>query len=145
MINFAGRGLLLDIEGTTSSIRFVYDVLFPEARERVEAFLERRWSEPSVQAACRQIAADAGWADFDCDRIVAEVTARGIPLYQGSCSEVYLEKAFDATPWRPRERLHAARELGETSLMFLTHPTLTDDEVGRMCETVAEVLHEAAR
>lgn len=73
MIDFAGRGLLLDIEGTTSSIRFVYDVLFPEARERVEAFLERRWSEPSVQAACRQIAADAGWADFDRDRIVAEV------------------------------------------------------------------------
>jgi dTDP-4-amino-4,6-dideoxygalactose transaminase len=83
-----------------------------------------------------------GWTR---DRIVAEVTARGIPLYQGSCSEVYREKAFDGTPWRPSERLPIARELGETSLMFLTHPTLTDEEVGRMCGTVADVMREAAR
>jgi dTDP-4-amino-4,6-dideoxygalactose transaminase len=82
-----------------------------------------------------------GW---DRDRIVAEVTARGVPLFQGSCPEVYLEKAFDGTGWRPAERLCNARELGETSLMFLTHPTLTDAQIEKTCETVAEVLETAS-
>ena len=46
----------------------------------------------------------------------------------GSCSEVYLEKALDGTGWRPAERLPIARELGETSILFLVHPTLTQTE-----------------
>ncbi len=83
----------------------------------------------------------AGWSR---DRIVAETVARGVPLYQGSCSEVYREKAFDGTGWRPPQRLPAALELGETSLMFLTHPTLTDEEVDRVCDTVCAVLSEAS-
>ena len=83
----------------------------------------------------------AGWSR---DRIVAEVVARGVPLYQGSCSEVYLEKAFDDTGWRPDKPLPVARELGKTSLMFLTHPTLTDAEIDKTCETVGMVMEEAA-
>jgi len=81
-----------------------------------------------------------GW---DRDRIVAEITALDVPAYQGSCSEVYLEKAFDNTPWRPETRLPIARELGETSLMFLTHPTITDAEVAKMCDAVRSVLKQA--
>lgn len=81
-----------------------------------------------------------GW---DRDRIVAEATARGAPLMQGSCSEVYLEKAFDGTGWRPVQRLPRARELGATSLMFLTHPTLTEADVARICDAVSETLAEA--
>lgn len=83
-----------------------------------------------------------GWTR---DRIVAETMARGVPLYQGSCSEVYLERAFDKLPTRPLQRLPVARELGETSLMFLCHPTLTDAEVTRYCDVISEVLAEAAR
>ncbi len=83
-----------------------------------------------------------GWTR---DRIVAEVTARGVPLLQGSCSEVYLEKAFDGTGWRPAQRLPNAVELGETSLMFLTHPTLTDTDVERICAAVSETLTLASR
>jgi dTDP-4-amino-4,6-dideoxygalactose transaminase len=83
-----------------------------------------------------------GW---DRDRIVAEVTARGVPLLHGSCSEAYLEKAFDGTGWRPAQRLPGALELGESSLMFLTHPTLSDDDVARICTAVVEVLELAAR
>jgi dTDP-4-amino-4,6-dideoxygalactose transaminase len=83
-----------------------------------------------------------GW---DRDRIVAEVIARGVPLLHGSCSEAYLEKAFDGTGWRPAQRLPGALELGESSLMFLTHPTLSDDDVARICAAVAEVLELAAR
>jgi dTDP-4-amino-4,6-dideoxygalactose transaminase len=81
-----------------------------------------------------------GWTR---DRIVAEINALGVPCYQGSCSEVYLEKAFDDTPWRPAERLPVARELGETSLMFLVHPTLTESEIGSSGAAVAEVLARA--
>lgn len=83
----------------------------------------------------------SGW---DRDRIVAETVVRGVPLFQGSCSEVYLEKAFDNTGWRPETRLPVARELGETSLMFLVHPTLTDAEVDVMCEVFDVVLRDAA-
>jgi dTDP-4-amino-4,6-dideoxygalactose transaminase len=57
---------------------------------------------------------------------------------------VYLEKAFDGTGWRPAERLPVARELGETSIAFLTHPTLTTDDVQRTCSAIEQVFSEAA-
>ncbi len=83
-----------------------------------------------------------GWSR---DRIVSEIVARGVPCYQGSCSEVYLERAFDGTPWRPARPLAAARELGETSVMFLVHPTLTEAEISKTCEIVRDVLSRAGR
>ena len=67
-----------------------------------------------------------------------------MPCYQGSCSEVYLEKAFDGTGWRPAERLPVAKELGETSVMFLVHPTLTHAEVDKTCEAVRRVMRAAS-
>ena len=79
------------------------------------------------------------------DRIVAETIARGVPCYQGSCSEIYLERAFDHVPGRPRERLPVARELGETSLMFLVHPTLTDENVAKTCDVLRDVMAMAQR
>lgn len=81
-----------------------------------------------------------GWTR---DRIIDAIGERGVPCFQGSCSEVYLEKAFDGTDWRPAERLPVARELGETSLMFLVHPTLTDEEIERTCRVINEVLGQA--
>jgi dTDP-4-amino-4,6-dideoxygalactose transaminase len=81
-----------------------------------------------------------GWTR---DRIVEAVTKRGVPCYQGSCSEVYLERAFDNTPWRPAERLPVARELGETSIMFLVHPTLTSAEIDATCDAIVAVMSEA--
>lgn len=83
-----------------------------------------------------------GWSR---DRIIDEVVARGVPCYQGSCSEVYLEKAFDNTPWRPQQRLPHAKLLGETSLMMLVHPTLNADEMLRSCQALAAVLALASR
>jgi len=82
-----------------------------------------------------------GW---DRDRILGEINARGVPCFYGSCSEVYLEKAFDNTSLRPAERLPVARELGETSLMFLVHPTLTEAEIDKTCTVLAAVMDEAA-
>lgn len=82
-----------------------------------------------------------GWTR---DRIVEEVNKQGVPLLHGSCSEVYLEKAFDDTPWRPAQRLPVARSLGETSLMFLVHPTLTAAEIAKTQDVVDQVLSDAA-
>lgn len=82
-----------------------------------------------------------GW---DRDRIVNVMVERGVPCYSGSCSEVYLEKAFDDTGWRPNQPLAGARELGDTSLMFLVHPTLTKDEMNLTCSTLTSVMSEAS-
>lgn len=84
-------------------------------------------------------------ANWSRDRIIDECVKRGAVVLQGSCPEVYRERAFQDTPWRPAERLPVARELGETSLMFLCHPTLTDEEVALTLTHVAEVLGEASR
>lgn len=82
-----------------------------------------------------------GWSR---DRIIEELNSRGVPCYSGSCSEVYLERAFDGTGWRPKERLPVARELGETSLMFLVHPTLKDEEMNKTIKELKSVMHEAS-
>jgi len=84
----------------------------------------------------------SGWTR---DRIVEAINAEGVPCYQGSCSEVYLEKAFDGTPWRPRERLPVAKALGATSLMFLVHPTLTQVEIGKTVAVIQKVMEAAKR
>lgn len=83
-----------------------------------------------------------GW---DRDRIMGEMAARGVPCFSGSCSEVYREKAFDGTGWRPDQPLPVAQELGETSLMFLCHPTLTEAEIDKSCQVLKEVMAEAVK
>jgi dTDP-4-amino-4,6-dideoxygalactose transaminase len=82
-----------------------------------------------------------GW---NRDRILEAISARGVPCFSGSCSEIYLEKAFPAD-LRPSKRLPIARELGETSLMFLVHPTLREEHIAATCEAVTDVLREATR
>ncbi len=82
-----------------------------------------------------------GWSR---DRIQSEISAMGVPCFTGSCSEVYLEKAFDDTGWRPPQRLPGARELGVTALMFLVHPTLAESEIGKTCQALEHVMLQAA-
>ena len=78
-----------------------------------------------------------GW---DRDRIMNAVTAEGIPCFSGSCSEIYLEKAFVKAGIGPGKRLPAARKAGETSLMFWVHPTLGANEMQDTCRAVEKVL-----
>jgi enolase-phosphatase E1 len=63
VIVFGGRGILLDVEGTTSSISFVYDVLFTFARQHVGDFLSQHRLDPAVQATAAALAAETGAAD----------------------------------------------------------------------------------
>lgn len=81
--------------------------------------------------------------DWNRDRIMNEINKLGVPCFSGSCSEVYLEKAFTQNSVRPTQRLPAAKELGETSLMFLVHPTLTENEINQTCSAIKTVAEKA--
>ncbi|MCV2886683.1 DegT/DnrJ/EryC1/StrS aminotransferase family protein [Aestuariibacter sp. AA17] len=83
-----------------------------------------------------------GWTR---DRIMNTMVERGVPCFSGSCSEVYKEKAFDDTGLRPEHALPVASELGETALMFLVHPTLTQAEIDLTCNVLTDVMAEATQ
>jgi dTDP-4-amino-4,6-dideoxygalactose transaminase len=82
--------------------------------------------------------------DWDKERVIEAINAEGVPCMAGSCSEIYLEKAFPGE-WRPNERLPVARDLGDTSLMFQVHPTLNENDMKQVGEAVAKVLSLASR
>lgn len=85
-----------------------------------------------------------GW---DRDRIIFEIKELGVPLFSGSCSEVYLEKCFRGSSYRllKEGRLPVARELGETSLCFLLHPNLKKNEIEYQTHIVNNVLKKAIK
>jgi dTDP-4-amino-4,6-dideoxygalactose transaminase len=84
----------------------------------------------------------AGWSR---DRIVGEITARGVPCSVGSCPEIYREHAFESSSYRPTARAEVAARLGDTSIAFQVHPTLHPEHIHRWCDAVDEVLTEASR
>ena len=82
-----------------------------------------------------------GW---DRDRIMKSIAAEGVPCFSGSCSEIYLEKAFTNAQIAPAERLPVALELGETSLAFLVHPTLSEIDIKDVATAIDKVMEEAS-
>ena len=83
--------------------------------------------------------------EWSRDRIMQAINDAGVPCFSGSCSEIYLEKAFEGTSSRPAERLRVAGELGETSLMFMVHPTLGAEQMQRTVRAVEEVMQRAVQ
>jgi len=83
-----------------------------------------------------------GWSR---NRILSEITAHGYPALTGSCSEIYLEKCFQDAGLAPAERLPVARELGDTSLMFLVHPIMTPEQMAGYADTVRTVVARTCR
>jgi len=83
-----------------------------------------------------------GWSR---DRILSEITALGYPALSGSCSEIYLEKCFQEAGLAPAERLPIARVLGDTSLMFLVHPTINSEQMAGYADAVRTVVQRACR
>jgi len=84
-------------------------------------------------------------SNWSRDRIMAELNEEGIPCGSGSCSEIYLEKAFENTHFKPETRLPVAKQLGETSLMFMVHPTLSEDDMEDVVRAVNKVMRAAVR
>jgi hypothetical protein len=81
--------------------------------------------------------------DWNRERIMEEVVLAGVPCFVGSCSEIYLEKAFVTRRRHPR--LPVAKLLGETSLMLLVHPTLTDQHIETTWQTLERTMIKATR
>jgi dTDP-4-amino-4,6-dideoxygalactose transaminase len=106
-------------------------------------------------------------SEWNRDRIMDEINAAGIPCFSGSCSEIYLEKAFDElrknsvadgknnldSRLRGNDedeatdnyRLPVARELGETSLMFLVHPTLSQQNIDDTIRVIKDIMAQATK
>jgi dTDP-4-amino-4,6-dideoxygalactose transaminase len=77
------------------------------------------------------------------DKIVQAIAAEAVPCFVGSCSEIYLEKAFVGR--RKHKRLPIAKQLGETSLMLLVHPTLSDQHLALAVQAVEKVMSQATK
>lgn len=142
-----GRLQLKEMPGWTSRRTFIAHQIISVLTDFSDII---RVPQPSIDlthayyrlyAYIRPEALPPGWTR---DRIVAECTERGAPVFQGSCSEVYLEKAFDGSGFRPEIRLPNAKSLGENSLMFLTHPNITDKQILRFNNILASVLRDAS-
>jgi len=83
-----------------------------------------------------------GW---NRDRLQESINHCDIPCYQGSCSEVYLEKAFKGRDFAPKERLKNAKQLGQDSLCFLVHPTITEEVMDEVCMKLLSLLNEVKK
>jgi len=59
-VRVAARAVLTDVEGTTSTIAFVHDVLFPYADEHLDAYVRAHRRDPEVERALRETAETAG-------------------------------------------------------------------------------------
>lgn len=152
--SFGTNGRMLEIQAAIGRIQLRR---MPQWHARRLAYARQIWNTAACLPGLRVpvVPADIDHAAYKCyvfvepealrtgwnrDHIISEINSRGVPCYSGSCSEVYLEKAFDDTGLRPAHRLPHAQELGETSLMFLVHPTLTQTEIDKTCDVLRTVM-----
>jgi enolase-phosphatase E1 len=101
VIVFDGRGILLDVEGTTSSISFVYDVLFEHAKRNVGSFLAARGHESAVRAAALGLAAAAGLEPdvLDSPTGLTRLALAAVEMMNRDIKETSL-KALQGMIWR---------------------------------------------
>jgi dTDP-4-amino-4,6-dideoxygalactose transaminase len=155
--SFGTNGRMLEMQATIARIQLTRMPAWTAARQRnaKQIWSAARqikglrvpdvpsWAEHAAYKAYVFVESAALKSGWNRDRIIAEINDRGVPCYSGSCSEIYLERAFDNTGWRPAIRLPIARELGESSLMFLVHPTLTVENIQQTCDVLESVMHSA--
>ncbi len=81
--------------------------------------------------------------DWNRDLVTKELSDAGIPYFNGTCPEIYNEKAFDQDGQRPPVCLANAHVLGAVNLAFLVHSTLTSADINRTCEALDNGLGKA--
>ena len=79
------------------------------------------------------------------DRIVSEINEKGFPAFSGSCSEIYREKCISSLNLMPEIELPVAKELGETSLMFLIDQTITKNNLIKYAEAIKNTIERATK
>ncbi len=82
--------------------------------------------------------------DWNRQKIINEIIMNGAPVFSGSCGEIYLEKAFSENDNFGYRRLKNARELSETSLMFLIHHTISEEQIYSYGKLLRKVLIKAS-
>ncbi len=157
--SFGTNGRLTELQAALGRVQLRKLPEWVETRRRHAAILHERFKDisafrPTMPPADTYhsyykyyifVRPEALKTDWNRDRIHSALLDAGVACFSGSCSEIYLEEAFAAGDLRPKERLPVARELGETSLMFLVHPTLTDDDVHATADIVTRVMARATR
>ncbi len=83
--------------------------------------------------------------DWTRDRLLNEINQYGYPATQGSCSEIYLEKCFKDAKLSPANRLTNAKELGETCIQLLLHPTIDENAIYKYADSVKRILESASK
>lgn len=83
--------------------------------------------------------------DWSRDRILQEINAQGVACFIGSCSDIYLEQAFKTIQSPLTAPNFTAKSLGETSLMFLVHPTLTEEDMQNTATIVTNIMLVASK
>jgi dTDP-4-amino-4,6-dideoxygalactose transaminase len=83
--------------------------------------------------------------DWDRDRIVAEINAKGMPCLAGVCPEIYREQAFVRTGFGPAKCLPVANDLGQRSILLLVHPTISSEELVNYADIVSDILKGALK
>jgi hypothetical protein len=87
--------------------------------------------------------ADALRREWSRDIVMQAIEAEGVPCFSGSCSEIYLERAFEMPGMRPSRALNCARTLAGESIMLQVHPTLDDEQIRDVANAVTKVLRVA--
>ena len=83
--------------------------------------------------------------DWNRDKIIKAINERGFPALQGSCSELYLEKCFLSRYPKKNKKLLVAKELGETNITFLVHPTINDEVMSNYASNILSIFNIACR
>ena len=84
-------------------------------------------------------------SDWNRERIIYEIRLKQFPAFSGGCSEIYLEECFKKANIYPESRCINAQILGKTNLMFLIHPTITEDQMINYAEAIYEVINRASK
>ena len=126
--------------------------------KNAEKFISHLSKIPSVRVPIPNQNIKSAWYKFYCyvvpealkkdwsrDRIIKEINDLGFPAFSGSCSEIYLERCFRDHDLVKSKRLPNAKKLGETSLMFLVHPTISNEEITSYVSVVSKVLRIATK
>lgn len=81
---------------------------------------------------------------YSRNRIVDELTARGVPSFVGSCAEIYLEKSFGDRGFAPPDRMPVARMLGDTSIAILVDPTIDEQRIRNHATVLRDIALSAS-
>ena len=106
----------------------------------VPSNIEHAWYKFTVYLNSNALA-----SDWSREKILSAIRDKGYPAFSGSCSEIYLEKCFIDNNIYPKNPLPIARELGETSLTFLIHPTISMDQLQKYGSVIKEIVLKASR